>query len=273
MEPSAPEQEFLVLFGQIADAVGEAVASMADRGPSGRRADQYGFDVVADQIVLEMLADVDVLVLSEESGLTRTARSQTADGSDMLVAGRQVVVVDPVDGSTNASRGLPWFATAMCLANVDADGDPPELRAALVANHVTGDRFTAIAQRGAWRNGEPIAVSGCEHLGEAIIGVNGLPQRHAGWSQFRALGAAALDICAVACGALDGWIDVTTEGHGVWDYLAALLIASEAGAIGVEVHGRELRHLDPRERRIPAVAASPALLAEMVAEIGPRPRR
>jgi fructose-1,6-bisphosphatase/inositol monophosphatase family enzyme len=273
MEPSAPEQEFLGLFGQIADAVGEAVASMPDRGPSGRRAGQYGLDLVADRIVLEMLDGVDALVLSEESGLSATARARLSQDVPQDTADRPVIVVDPIDGSTNASRGLPWFATALCLVAPDAESGGLAPRVAFVANHVTGERFTAIAHLGAWRNGDPISVSGCTQIDKAIIGVNGLPHRPGGWSQFRALGAASLDICAVACGALDGWIDMTTEGHGVWDYLAALLIATEAGASSAEALGRDLVHLDPAVRRIPAVAASSDLLEQLRADTGPTPRR
>src|SRR5690606_28573962 len=137
------------------------------------------------------------------------------------------VVVDPLDGSTNASRGIPWFATALCL--VDDEGPA----AALVANHATGERITAARGHGAWRAGRPIRVSGCTELGDAIVGVSGLPSHHYGWAQFRTLGAAAPDICAVATGALDGWCDMSDHAHGVWDYLASVLICREAGgAIG-----------------------------------------
>jgi len=44
-----------------------------------------------------------------------------------------------------------------------------------------------------------------------------------------ALGAAALDPCAVACGVLDGYVDCSTEAHGVWEYVAGALVCSEAG--------------------------------------------
>ena len=150
-------------------------------GPSGVRSGQYRADLVANDAVLGVLRSAGVGVLSEESGL---------EGADRPV----VVVVDPLDGSTNASRGLPWFATALC-AMVD---DGP--RAALVVDQVHGTRFSAVRGGGAYRDGAPMVPSGCSTIGEAVLGLNGMPRRHLGWAQYRTLGAAALDLCAVASG-------------------------------------------------------------------------
>ena len=69
--------------------------------------------------------------------------------------------------------------------------------------------------------------------------------------QFRALGASAPDICAVACGVTDAWCDMVDDGHGVWDYLASVLILEEAGGVAAEVFGRELCVLDHAARRSP----------------------
>ena len=83
---------------------------------------------------------------------------------------------------------------------------------------------------------------------------------HYGWAQFRALGASAPDICAVACGVTDAWCDMHDDGHGVWDYLASILIVEEAGGVAAEVFGRDLCVLDHTARRSPVVAATPRLL-------------
>ena len=127
------------------------------------------------------------------------------------------MVVDPLDGSSNASLGLPWCATAMCLVS---DGVPT---VAMVSNLATGDRYTAVRGCGAKQNGRPISVGPRSSLSESIIAVNGLPPEHWGWQQYRALGAAALDIAAVARGGFGGYVDTTTDSHGVWDYLASSL--------------------------------------------------
>jgi fructose-1,6-bisphosphatase/inositol monophosphatase family enzyme len=235
----------LAVFGAAADAVAATLAALTDRGPSGRREGQYALDLDADAACLGVLHEAGFRVLSEESGFTGAS-----DGP--------VVVVDPVDGSTNASRGVPWFATALCL--VDENGPA----VAMVANHATGERFTALRGEGAERDGVRIRPSGCTELSQAILGVSGLPTRHYGWAQFRAMGASAPDLCAVACGVTDAWCDMSTDAHGVWDYLASVLICTEAGASVAEVHGRDLAVLDHAARRTPVAAATPELLAAVL---------
>ncbi|MGE0309835.1 MAG: inositol monophosphatase, partial [Acidimicrobiia bacterium] len=184
-------------------------------------------------------------VLSEESGLV--------DGSAEVV-----VIVDPVDGSTNASLGIPWFATSLCAVR---DG---VAIASLVVNLASGERFEAVRGEGAWRNGQPISSSGCSRVSDAVVGLSGLPPRHLGWAQFRALGAAALDMCAVACGRLDAYVDCSFDAHGVWDYAGALLVCEEAGATVRDALGRELIVMDHAVRRTPIAAASGSLCASLV---------
>ena len=132
-----------------------------------------------------MLHGAGYAVLSEESGRTGPA-------------GAAVVVIDPLDGSTNASRGVPWYATALCL--VDDDGPA----VALVANQATGERVQRRPRRGGVAGRRAALVpSGCVEPAAAIVGISGLPAGDYGWAQFRALGASALDLCLVAAGTLD----------------------------------------------------------------------
>ena len=162
--------------------------------------------------------------------------------------------MDPLDGSTNASRGVPWYATALCAL------DNTGMRASLVVNQASGrDRYWATRGGGAFHNGNPIEPSTCTDIKDAVVGISGLPSFEPGWGQFRALGAAALDICLVADGVIDAWIDFNT--HGVWDYLASLLICQEAGACFVEHQGRDFIVQEHSHRRTPIVAATPELLA------------
>jgi fructose-1,6-bisphosphatase/inositol monophosphatase family enzyme len=97
------------------------------------------------------------------------------------------------------------------------------------------------------------------------VGLSGLPPRHLGWQQFRAQGASALDLCEVASGVLDGFVDCSPSAHGVWDYAAAVLICAEAGAVIADGAGRDLIVRDHTARRTPVAAATPALLAELLA--------
>ena len=231
-------------FHRAADDVAGVLRANSDWGASGLRDGQYAVDLDADAACLDVLYRAGLQVLSEESGVTGPPGSDSAP----------IVVVDPLDGSTNASRHVPWFASALCL--VDDDGPA----AALVVNHATTERFSAIRGHGATRDDLAITPSGATELSSSILGVSGLPSHHYGWGQFRALGASAPDICAVACGVTDAWCDMYDNGHGVWDYLASILIVEEAGGVSAEVLGRDLCVLDHEARRAPAVAATPELL-------------
>lgn len=224
-------------------AVARALADVGDLRVVTDRPGQYHLDVVTDEAAVDVLVGAGLGVVSEESGVHHAERELT-------------VVVDPIDGSTNASRGVPWFATSLCA--VDGHG----LRAAVVVNQASGERFAAVRGAGATCDGRPVEPSACRHLDDAIIGVSGLPGAHWGWAQFRALGAAALDLCYVADGRLDGYVALS-GGLAPWDYLGALLVCQESGTEVVDAEGRSLVVLDHGARRAP-VAAPPTLLAELL---------
>lgn len=236
----------LGVLHDVASAVREALDGLADWGSAGTRPGQYFSDLAADETALAVLERAGLGAMSEESGLHSGDRDV-------------VVVIDPVDGSTNASRSLPWYATSLCA--VDGDG----ARAALVVDQASGLRFEATRGGGARVDGRPLTPSGCRELGEALVGLSGYPPWWFGWKQFRALGAAALDLCAVAGGRLDAYVDCSPSAHGSWDYLGGMLICQEAGVGVVDAWDRELVTLDHAARRTPVAAATPELLAAAVA--------
>ena len=125
-----------------ARAAADAVAGRARRarrlGAGGTRPGQYRSDLAADEAAVGILSDAGLGVLSEESGLH--------DADRPLLA-----VVDPLDGSTNASHGLPWYATSICV--LDAEGP----LAAVVVNQASGVRYDAVRAGGATAGRRPIA--------------------------------------------------------------------------------------------------------------------
>jgi myo-inositol-1(or 4)-monophosphatase len=238
------------LLHEAALAVRGALEGVDDwglAGPDGAHGGQHHSDLAADAAALDVLCRADVSVLSEESGRTGV------DDGDILV------VVDPLDGSTNAARGIPWFATSLCA--VDREG----LRAALVVDLPHGRTYTALRGGGASVDGVPIHPTACTDVSDAFVGISGLPARPLGWRQFRSLGAAALDLCAVAEGVLDAYVDFSVSAHGPWDYLGGVLVCIEAGAIVGDAHGRELLALDHVIRRTPVAAATQPLFDALVA--------
>lgn len=253
----------LTLLGRVADAVSSALVAQTDWGLAveGAHAAQYAHDRTADDAALAVLAEAGVSVLSEESGAVR------APGAGITV------VVDPVDGSTNASRRLPWWSTALCA--LDATGP----WVALVHDHATGVRWTAVRGAGALvhepgRPARSVRRGATPPLGGAVVSVAGWPPRHGGWAQFRAYGSLALELCAVADDRLDGLVQFVTDEVAPWDYLAGALVCAEAGALVADAFGRDLHALGHDVRRTPVAAGSPALLAELLAlraEGGGRP--
>ncbi len=246
-----PDHDALTtLLDRTAEAVAAALGSHLEEHPQswrdrGERPGQYRLDLVADAAALDVLRRGGVGILSEESGL---------ESGDAEV----VVVVDPVDGSTNASRGLPWYATSLCA--VDEHGP----LAALVVNLATGTRYRAVRGQGAFCDDRPIATSTVTETGKAMLVLNGYSPEYLRWKQYRSLGATALDLCSVADGRVDGTIDCADSALGPWDYLGAMLVLSEAGASIGDAQGRELVVLDHAARRTPVSAGTPELFEQLL---------
>lgn len=240
-------RDFLDVLNAAADAAVDALAECTDWGPTGRKPGQYGFDMAADAAATAALRDGGLRVLSEETGL------EQGDGP--------VAVLDPVDGSTNASRGIRYYATSICVV----DGSVP--LAAVVHDHGNGERFEAVHGGGARRDGTLLAPIQERPLHSAVVAVNGQAPGWGGWAQVRTLGAAALELCAVADGRLDAYIDFSSGGLGSWDYLGGLLVCREAGVTVVDGLGRQLVTIEHAARRAP-VAAPPQLLKEIMDAYG-----
>ncbi len=168
-------------------------------------------------------------------------------------------MVDPLDGSTNATLGLPWFATSLCLV---VEGVPA---ASMVTNLATGEWFSAVAGEGATSDVGPIEVRPMVTLDESIIAVQRPAVAPLRLATVPCDGRFCLDICAVARGAFDAFADLSPDAHGVWDYAGALLIVQEAGGVIVDALGRDLVVLDHDARRTPVAASSQALLESLVA--------
>jgi len=203
----------LALLDEAATAIASTLGGLDDWGLAGTKPGQYRSDLAADDVAVAILSAAGVGVLSEESGRHDDDRDVT-------------VVLDPLDGSTNASRGIPWFATSLCAV----DGDGP--LAALVINLVGGTRYEAVRGQGARCDGRAIRPSGATVLRQSLVALSGMPPGWLGWKQYRTLGACALDLCAVADGSLDGYVE---EGVNLWDHAAGGLIARIAGA-RLEMH-------------------------------------
>jgi fructose-1,6-bisphosphatase/inositol monophosphatase family enzyme len=237
----------LQVLDEVVAAVRSALDHLEDWGPAGTRPGQYRLDLAADAAALPILHAAGMAVYSEESGRTGPADAPL------------LAIIDPIDGSTNAHRRIPFYCSSVCI--LDADGP----LVGLVTNQATGTRFDAIRGGGARKDGRAIAPSGCTELSSAIVGISGFPGTHPGWAQFRTLGAAALEFCAVAEGMLDAYMVVGSSTLYGWDYLAGMLIAQEAGAVSADRDGADLVVRDDTPRR-PVVSATHELTERLVKE-------
>ena len=237
----------LEVLDEAVGAVRGALDLLEDWGPSGQKPGQYRLDLAADGAALPILHGAGLEVLSEESGTT-------GDGGSGLLA-----VIDPIDGSTNAHRGVPFYSTSICV--LDAEGP----RVGVVTNQATGQRYAAVRGQGAEKDGQAMAPSGCNELNAAIVGISGFPGHYPGWAQYRALGAASLECCAVAEGVLDAYLVVGRSTLYSWDYLAGLLVCREVGVVEGERDGKDLIVREASPRR-PFVAATRPLADRLAGE-------
>lgn len=143
-------------------------------------------------------------------------------------------LLDPVDGTTNLIHSFQHSAISLALA------EGGQIVFGVVYNPYSGECFTARRGCGAWRNGRFIHVSSVSRLEDSLLCAGTVPGRREladkAFCQMRNLynvcqdirrtGCASLDLCWVACGRLDGYVELFLQP---WDYAAGLLIVNEAG--------------------------------------------
>ncbi len=151
-------------------------------------------------------------------------------------------VVDPIDGTVNYLYDIPAYAVSVGAVTGDPTDDAGhEVVAGCVHDPVSGTTFTATLGGGAFRDGTPIRCTDSGELGQALLatGFGYQAGRRAHQAQLiaqllpqvrdiRRIGSAALDLCMVACGRVDAYLE---RGLHPWDLAAGLLIAREAGAL------------------------------------------
>jgi myo-inositol-1(or 4)-monophosphatase len=162
------------------------------------------------------------------------------EGSDRAGTSGVRWVIDPLDGTTNYLYRLAGFGVSIAA---EVDG---QAVAGVVLDVLRDELFAATLGGGATRNGQPIHVSGADVLAQALIAtgfsydsarrgrqaavlVQVLPLVR----DIRRFGAAAVDLCSVACGRVDGYYE---RGLAPWDLAAGCLIAAEAGAVVSSMH-------------------------------------
>lgn len=215
-------------------------------------------DIGAERRITERLMDrvPDARVLGEELAPT-----------DSGAQGGIVFVVDPLDGTTNFLHGFPVYAVSIGVVVEGA------LAAGVVLDVPRDVTYSAIAGRGAKRDGAPIRVSSIDDPSRALIGT-GFPFKHPGQlepflpqlaritaqtSGVRRAGAAAIDLAHVACGHLDAFWELMLAP---WDLAAGVLLIREAGGRVTDLEGA-----DATVSHTPIVASNGMLHEWMLAQL------
>lgn len=153
-------------------------------------------------------------------------------------------VIDPLDGTTNFTHGLPPFAISVALLH--------EKKPVLGVVYEIGadEMFTAVKGEGAFLNGEPIRIAPAQRLGEALM-ATGFPYHEFAWMEdylrvmkgfmqktqgLRRFGSAATDLAYLACGRFHGFFE---KGLKPWDVAAGVLLVQEAGGTVTDFRGGE----------------------------------
>ena len=209
---------------------------------------QY-IDKIAEDIILEII-DGKACVLSEEAGFIE------GDSNYLFI-------VDPIDGTRNAIHGIPFYCVSIAIGKKRLR----DVEYALVRNIPTGDTFMAEKGKGSFLNGEPIHVDSIisDPIFSLVLGDSGNEKtwKHVSMNCVRSLGAAALEMCLVASGAIHAYF-MGNETLRVTDFAAGTLIVREAGG---EVYNASGEILDLRlnlEERSSVLAVSSPKVMEVL---------
>lgn len=219
---------------------GKEICIGADGTPT-----QY-IDKIAEDVAIEIIGE-DANILSEEAGFIDNKKEYT-------------FVIDPIDGTRNATHGIPFYGISIAIGKKSVE----DVVYGIVKNIPTGDIYEGYKGKGAFLNGDRIEVNRdfsdpvfCLVLGESgnektwkLVNINSI----------RALGAAALEMCLVASGAIHAYF-MGKESLRVTDFAASCLIVREAGGEVYNANGEVLNvpfNLDVRSSVI--AVASPHLM-------------
>jgi myo-inositol-1(or 4)-monophosphatase len=190
--------------------------------------DTTAIDAAAERVILQRFEGLDVTIVSEEVG-TR------GDG-------RWRVVIDPIDGSLNAKRGIPFFSLSIAVADGDTMAD---VGFAYVYDFGSGEEWTATRGGGAFLNGEPLGVdlpkdrieilsfeaTLTAQVAEKAAAFTGIAHR------LRIMGSLALSLCHLAAGRVDGVCSL--KPYRSVDVAAGQLLVRERGLAVANADGGE----------------------------------
>ena len=223
-------------------------------------------DLLAEEIVIKTLEGrgVSCILVSEECGVKKLGVEESSG----------YVVMDGIDGTTNAVHGLPFAATSLAFSKGPCLKD---VQLGLIMDFSSNTIFHAEKGKGAYRNEKRLKPASITGLRDALISFELGDQRDreqqihrllpilANSNKIRILGSTALELCYIASGALDAFIDVR-GGARATDLAAAQLILVESGGVSVTPSGRLLDLALNATAMTSIIAASNPILCKNIVE-------
>jgi myo-inositol-1(or 4)-monophosphatase len=261
MTANTPQFEFVPAISEIAREAGALLMGYFHR----RVKIEYKGDV---DLVTEADRQSEALILSRIREQWPSHDVMGEEGSRIQTGSDYLWYIDPLDGTTNFAHGFPVFCVSIALEHKG-------IRVAGAVFDPTRDElFAAELGRGAYLNHSRITVSKIDNLAECLV-ATGFPshKRHKNPNIFfyhqitlrthgvRRAGSAALDLCSVAAGRVDGFWEFNLNP---WDTAAGVLIAEEAGGRVSRFDGSSFQ-IDSRETLASNGLVHNALLAEFEA--------
>ncbi|XGI82947.1 bifunctional fructose-bisphosphatase/inositol-phosphate phosphatase [Halorutilales archaeon Cl-col2-1] len=247
----------------LCEEVGDAVESSVSKIDGARADEVVGtgadgtptkyIDRTAEDAALDVLEEYgDLRVISEEVG-------EVVYGDPEFT-----VVLDPVDGTYNASVGIPLYTVSVCIA----DGRTTEdAEYGYVRELKCDECFTARRGEGAYLNGERIEMSDDTDLHRMSVGIYNTSRIDvSSFKRLRVLGSASLEMSYAAADRLDAFMDLRSKLRVV-DFAASKLIVEEAGGVVTDSDGDEIEMRLRPDECSDLVAATPGVHSEIVDEV------
>ncbi|MGB9844309.1 bifunctional fructose-bisphosphatase/inositol-phosphate phosphatase [Methanothermobacter tenebrarum] len=235
------------------EEAGEIIKMGADGTPTKL------IDLVAEDETINVLENTGrpVTLISEEIGYLKIGEKEDSEH-------KIIFVVDPLDGTTNAIKSIPFYGISIAIAEYDSTDVLPSLndvKMGFVKNFATNDIYEALRGHGAYLNGERIKPSRQESLEESSMGAFIYGTKFPKIDnicriirRMRILGSVALELSYVANGAYDAFMDLRGNLRVV-DIAASKLIVEEAGGIVTTEKGEPLNGLLNVKERTSLIAA------------------
>ncbi|MBN2110887.1 MAG: bifunctional fructose-bisphosphatase/inositol-phosphate phosphatase [Methanosarcinaceae archaeon] len=247
---------FLDLSNRIAGAVYERIKDIA--GTSNANDVMYmGADGTPTRVIDDMSERAILEILENER---RSFRILSEECGEKIIGGipECTIIIDPIDGTYNASFGIPFYSISLAFTTKS----PGEVCFGYVKNLATGDVFHAEKGKGAFLNTERIQISSKAEISRFCISVYGYRPHIEETAELcrnvrrvRVLGSVALELCYVAAGKFDAFVDVRGSLR-LTDVAAGKLIVEEAGGKVTDGSGAPLELEDNILNKVYMVASN-----------------